>query len=305
MIMFGLSWNFDKSYYSPSDHAIISLWAVNYDNKNMYVTDIAVESDFGTYSLPQTVCGIISPQNVTSPNPAFLGCIDMKIPTAIIGTRKFNLRYRNHHFEKGQWIAHPVRLSKQFTINIFKMPIYRVFLSRGTRFEDRIVGDYIAQMVREWKLLPVTVGIEIPVPDRVTKEINDSEIQNSAGLIVIITPRILDHSIQAYETIKWLHNERGMSYAKRKPVMILKDRDVILDGLTSHLNSDTQLEFDPANLYELKTRLSLAISWFRESIEGKNMGEFYKNLKDLALDGLKPFDDVVLLSGIIGSHFEK
>jgi hypothetical protein len=130
--MFGISWNFDRSYYSPSDHAIVSLWTVNYDNKNIYVTDIAVESDFGTYSLPQTVCGVVSPQSVTSrsPNPAFLGCIDMKIPDAIIGTRKFNLHYRTHHFEKGQWIDHPVKLSNQFTINIFKMsmPIYRVFL---------------------------------------------------------------------------------------------------------------------------------------------------------------------------------
>ncbi len=97
----------------------------------------------------------------------------------------------------------------------------------------------------ELKLLPVTGGIEIPVSDSDTRKINDSEIQNLAGLIAIITPGILDHSAQAYETIKWLHNERGLSDAKRKPVMILKDREVILRELASHLNPDTRLEFDP------------------------------------------------------------
>ena len=92
-----------------------------------------------------------------------------------------------------------------------------------------------------------------------------------------------------------------MAFARQKPILILKDRNVNLGGLPSYLPPNTQLEFDPYNLNDLKRRLSLAILWFRESIERKNTADFYDKLKNLAIGGLAAFGGVVILGGIFRS----
>jgi hypothetical protein len=95
-----------------------------------------------------------------------------------------------------------------------------------------------------------------------------------------------------------------MAFARQKPILILKDRSVSLGGLPSYLPPNTQLEFDPYNLNELKHRLSLAILWYRELIEMKNTADFYDNLKDLAIGGLAGIGGAVIIGGIFGSLFE-
>lgn len=195
--------------------------------------------------------------------------------------------------------------SEKFSLNVFVKPIYRVFLSRGIRFEDKIIGNPIAQMIREWGLFPITVGINVSAPSSLTNEIINSQIQGSDGLIAIATPRILDQNTYTYKTLEWLHSETGMAYAQRKPILILKDRNVNLGGLASYLNPNTQLEFDPTNLDELKAILSPAMLWFRDSIEKQRTEDFYKNLEDLAIKGLAAVGGVVVVSGIIGALFDE
>jgi hypothetical protein len=90
-------------------------------------------------------------------------------------------------------------------------------------------------MIREWGLFPITVGINISAPEFLTNEIINSEIQNSAGLIAIATPGILDENNHTYKTLEWLHSETGLAYAQHKPIMILKDRSVNLGGRVSIL----------------------------------------------------------------------
>jgi hypothetical protein len=233
-----------------------------------------------------------------------MGFVELEIPTTAIGTRKYNLSYKIHHFRNGKWISHHAITSRKFILNIFKTPVYKVFLSRGIRFEDTIVGDPIAQMLREWGLDPVTVGINILAPARLTPKIIDFEIKNSTGLVAIATPRTLDPSTYTYKTLEWLHGETGMAFARQKPILILRDRTVNLGGLPSYLPPNTQLEFDPYDLNELMYKLSVAIPWFRESIERKNMADFYDNLKNLAIGGLAGIGGAVILGGIFGSLFE-
>ena len=89
------------------------------------------------------------------------------------------------------------------------MPSYRIFLSRGLQNEERVVGDAIEQMLREWGCDPVTVGINIRVPEaQVLSEI-DYQIQNSTGLIAIATPRYRD-SREVWHTLEWLHSESAL-----------------------------------------------------------------------------------------------
>lgn len=160
-------------------------------------------------------------------------------------------------------------------------------------------------MIREWGLFPITVGINISAPEFLTNEIINSEIQNSAGLIAIATPGILDENNHTYKTLEWLHSETGLAYAQHKPIMILKDRSVNLGGLASYLDPNTQLEFNPTNLEELKVRLSPAMLWFRDSIEREHTEDFYKNLQNLVIGGLAAIGGAALVSGIIGSLFDE
>jgi hypothetical protein len=84
----------------------------------------------------------------------------------------------------------------------------------------------------EWGCDPVTVGINIHVPEAQVLSAIDYHIQNSTGLIAIATPRYRD-SREVSHTLDWLHSESAIAYAKRKPILILKDKTVNSSGLLS------------------------------------------------------------------------
>jgi hypothetical protein len=75
--------------------------------------------------------------------------------------------------------------------------------------------------------------------------------------------------------------------------------------LNTSLDPNTQLEFDPADLEELKARLFPAMLWFRDSIEREHTEDFYKNLQNLVIGGLVAIGSAALVSGIIGSLFDE
>jgi hypothetical protein len=205
-----LYWNFDKPYYFPLETATISIWAENIGSSDIYISDVATEFNFspGLYNL-QTISGRIPSPNTGLPNTAFLGTGNLQLPSNIVGPIEFTIRYKVFELRNGQWIDYPLRCSRKYMLNIFVTPVYKLFLSRGTHFEDRQVGDQIAQMIREWGFDPVTVGIDIDVPDNQVNSCIDFEIQNSCGLIAIATPRVLDYYTQTYRTLEWLHSRQG------------------------------------------------------------------------------------------------
>jgi hypothetical protein len=94
-----------------------------------------------------------------------------------------------------------------------------------------------------------------------------------------------------------------MAYANRKPILILRDKNVSLGGLLAY--SQRQIEFDPQNLPDVKAKLAIIMPAFRKAIEQHNTNEFNRDLKDLAIKGLAAFGGLVLLSGIIGSIMDE
>src|SRR6266566_4921806 len=110
----------------------------------------------------------------------------------------------------------------------------------------------------------------------------------------------MTRSTLEWYTFEWLQSEAALAYSKRKPILILKDRTVKLGGLPSYLHPGTQLEFDPMNMGDLKTKLSVIMPRFRRAIEQRATEEFYQGLEDLAIKGLAAFGAIILI-GIIGS----
>jgi hypothetical protein len=97
-------WNFDKSYYSPSEKATVSLWAINEGNEDAYISEIEFNFDFGIYVLPQTISGIISNPNSGLRSSAFLGKVELTIPPHVAGIQKFSVRYTLYRLKAGQFV---------------------------------------------------------------------------------------------------------------------------------------------------------------------------------------------------------
>lgn len=195
---------------------------------------------------------------------------------------------------------------KQYFISVYPSPFYRVFVSRGLLTEDRVVGDPIVEMIREWGFETVTVGIEVKVPEeRVPMRVRD-EIKKSDALVAIATPRHMDALTGLWRTLEWLHDEVGIVFGLDKPLLILKDRRVALSGLLSYLTKLGQIpvmEFDPHNLDELRRRISGIMPGFREWIETKRRQEFFDSLGRIVIGGLAVVGLITIVGGIAAMLF--
>jgi hypothetical protein len=228
-----ISWNFDKSSYSPGDDVRINLWCENNGSRFLYLSEFVVDFEFISVALGEPVCGAIRPGC-----REFLGTVYFIMPFDVVGIKTFNFRYMLYVYDEVSktWILFPNQRTDRFILSIYPKPYYNVFLSRGIRIEDRVVGDRIAQMIREWGFNTITVGIEVTVSDcQVAYEVRKEIQQNADATIVIATPRSLDLVSEAWKAAEWIHGETGISYGLDKLILILKDKNVSLEGLPSYL----------------------------------------------------------------------
>ncbi len=182
-----IRWNFNKESYIPGESALISLWLENTDNTYLYVSELGLEFDFGTYNL-ENIGGMVPPRT-----NKFLGYVNLLLPKNVVGRPIFRLKYRMNEYIDNNWIDLGLsRTDKQYFISIYPRPLYRVFVYRGLRTEDRVVGDPIAEMIREWGLETVTVGIERQVPEEQVPSQVREEIKIANAMVVIATPREFD-----------------------------------------------------------------------------------------------------------------
>jgi len=294
-----IRWNFDKANYSPGERGLVSFWMENTGENPLYLSDLKLEFDFGTYNL-ESISGMVLPRE-----NKFLGSIWLSFPKGVIGRKIYTLKYHIHEYIGNNWIDLGFYSSeKQYFISVYPTPLYKVFISRGLSIEDRVIGDQIAEMIREWGFETVTVGIEVKVPEEQAPIKVREEIKNSEAVIAIATPRHLDALTGLWRTLEWLHAEVGIAFGLDKPLLILKDKRVSLGGLPSYLTKLKQvpvIEFDPYNLDEVKTGLSSIMPAFREWIETKRRQEFFETLGKIVVGGLAVLGLITIISGIAGA----
>ncbi|MEM4469215.1 MAG: hypothetical protein QXS32_09140 [Candidatus Nezhaarchaeales archaeon] len=293
-----IRWNFDKEKYSPGEVALISFWFENTGDTPLYLSEVKLEFDFEEYNL-DNIRGMALPRKST-----FLGSARIRFPKIVVGRRFFKWKYRMHEYINNSWVDLGIfETNKQYFISIYPTPFYKVFISRGLTIEDRSIGDPIAEMIREWGFETVTIGIEVKVPEEQVPLRVREEIRSADALIAIATPRFMDSLTGVWRTLEWLHNEVGIAFGIDKPLLILKDKRVVLGGLPSYLEKlelVPVIEFDPFNLDELKSKLSAIMPSFRESIEAKRMVEFQEMLMKIAIGGLAVISFAAVISGIAG-----
>lgn len=294
-----IRWSFNKPTYVPGEQALISFWIENNEDCPIYLSKLELEFDFGTYTL-ESIAGIVSPRE-----NKFLGNVSLQLPKDVVGRKIFRLKYHMHEYVNNNWIdLGSYSSEKQYFISVYPKPFYKLFLSRGLSMEDRVIGDQIAEMIREWGFETVTVGIEVKVPEEQITEKVKEEIKDSEAVIAIATPRFMDALTGLWRTLEWLHNEVGIAFGLDKPLFILKDKRVSLGGLPSYLAELRQIpviEFDPYNLDELKLRLSTVMPGFREWVETKRRQEFSEALRKITIGGLAMVGAIAIISGIIGA----
>ncbi|MFZ0512824.1 MAG: hypothetical protein WAM14_14550 [Candidatus Nitrosopolaris sp.] len=103
--------------------------------------------------------------------------------------------------------------------------------------------------------------------------------------------------------MKWAHNEIGITFGVDKPLLILKEKDIEVDGLPSFLSQyggALFLEYDPYNLTDLKYSLALLMPAFRGWIEGQNSQSLLEILGNIAICGLAIFGGIEALRRIFG-----
>jgi len=288
-----IRWNFDRSSYQPGDCALVSFWLENTGDTHLYLSELSLEFDFGTYYL-ENISGMIPPRTTK-----FLGRVRLQIPRNVVGRRIFTIKYCMYEYINNSWVnIGCYRSNKQYFISIYPKPLYRVFVSRGLHVEDRVIGDPIVEMIKEWGFETVTVGVEVKVPEELVAQKVKEEIRKADALIAIATPRHLDALTGLWKTLEWLHGEVGIAFGIDKPILILKDKRVDLGGLPSYLKFEKVpiIEFDPYNLEELRVKLATVMPKFREWIETKRRQEFFNALAKLGAIAI----GAIILAGIIG-----
>jgi len=275
----------------------VSFWAENTGDTYLYFNEFKLEFDFGTYEI-ETVAGQISPSS-----SRFLGIARIELPRNVVGRRVFVIRHRVYEYVNGEWVdMGVVEYEKRHFLNIYPRPFYRVFVSRGLRVEDRVVGDPIVEMIKEWGFETVTIGIEVKAPEEQVPIAVRREIERADAIIAIATPRHLDALTGLWRTLEWLYSETGIAYGLNKPMLIIKDKRVTLGGLPSYLvkyQNVPLIEFDPYNLDELRAKLATIMPSFREWIEAKRHQEFFEALGRLIIGGLAVLG-AITLPGVIG-----
>jgi hypothetical protein len=292
-----LYYKFDKASYLPGEVVIMNVWIKNMGDTYLYLSDIILNFDFGIYKFPKSVYRPIAPKK-----NEYLGVWRFQLPQ-VVGNRKCIMEYVIHEYVNRTWEPH-YRWKKNPTILlIYPRPVYRLFLSRGIRPEDRKIGDHIASIIRQWGFYTVTVGIEVKVPDhQVAFEIR-RQILMSDAVLVITTPRTHDVITQTWKTLEWIHAETGIAYGFNKPLLILKDSRVNIEGLPSYLrisNPRLELSFDVSNLGNLSEMFSLVMPSFRLSIQNKSSEELIRTLGKVVIGGFTVIGVTSVIKHFIG-----
>ena len=272
----------DKIFYAPGERCVLSIGISNMSKSvHVMITQLAFASDFGNISL-------IGPDIVVPPNKYELARYEFVIPRNVWGKRLFALAYRMHYFHQNSWRPGGRFRSEKNTYFINVLPQrqinssrYKVFVSRSIRDNDQPLGDFIAQRLRRWNLETCTVGIEVKATRQDTARVVRDEIRKANGVVAIATPRNYDLITKTWGTLEWLHGEVGISYGIDRPLLIIKQSSVKLEGLPRYLTEYGKVPIIPFTgneIGKLIIDIDSAMPSFREWVKEKHANEFFGNL---------------------------
>lgn len=298
MATWELRWNFSQENYQPNSSGIITFNVENLNNTTLFVSDIGIQFDwmgneYYHVKLDEGYGNVILPRKTQ-----FITNLNFTIPKTVSGQRFYRIYYHLYEYNEVDKTLHDLGdawSDNKYFINIFPLPYYRTFLTRSLSPEDRIAGDEILRIIREWGFADHTVEFKEKVSDNELRETIRNEILNSDCLIAIASPRYLDALSGVWRTFSYLHSEVGIAFGHNFPILILVDNRVAIDGLPSTLR-EYMIQFDLYNYEETRKKISAVMPAFRNYVSNKKWEEFTSTLGKIALG-----TGLVLLGGIAAS----
>jgi hypothetical protein len=288
-----LRWQFDKATYQPGDVGLINFWLENRGDTYLCLTETGLQFEFQEkenlyYPVKKSV-------TVVPGDTQYISFTNFKLPERITGIVRYRVCYHLWEYDKigNAWIDLGLKWGNfDHYVKVIPLPYHRAFISRGIRPEDRLVGDEIVEMIKEWGFETITVGIDVfaELPQILSETVRDQIIKSDC-LIAIATPRYLDALTGLWKTLEWLHGEVGIAYGTNRPILILVDESVDLRGLPGELKNFS-LTFSSFRLEELRQKLGAVMPSFREWIAQKRREEFLRVLGS----ALAP----LIIGGIVG-----
>ncbi|MCK4364920.1 MAG: hypothetical protein KAW45_02605 [Thermoplasmatales archaeon] len=293
-----IRWNFSLGTYQPGNTGLISFYLENFGNTPLFLSEVGIQFDWmGEKYYQKKVSDNLG--NIIPPNSTrFISNVSFDIPQAITGQRFYTIIY--HIYEKipntNIWNDLGNRESNEkYFINVFPSPFYNAFITRSIRPEDRIIGDEIVKIIKEWGFNANTVDFPERISDEQLRNAIRDEIKKSDCLIAIASPRYVDALSGVWRTFPYLHSELGIAFGQDYPLLILSDNRVALDGLPANLRENV-FEFEAANYENIRNNICPIMPAFRNWISNKKQQEFLNTLGKIAVGA-----GLVALGGIAAS----
>ena len=196
--------------------------------------------------------------------------IPLNLTQKIVSPYNFEMNILVNRLEKGKYSS-PYSLLLESHFQFTPVPIYRAFISRSVREDEKYVPDIISQYIQYWGFTPYTVGI-FPLDkqysdEELLYEIN-KQIQMANVVFGIATRRDQLANNLHWKTFEWLQGETGIAFSKKKQILILVERGVDLSGIASKCDL---IEFDLYNLEKIPLFFDKAMPIVRENIK-KRLG---------------------------------
>jgi len=222
---------------------------------------------------------------LSSGDSMFLTEVNLRLPsTPGLYTLKFGLETWTYNYYTEKWKnLGVIQTSKWGYIQVTPQHVYSVFISCSLRPEDKPVVSRIVDMIRIWGFIPIIEGINrfSEDPLRIPADIK-KQIDNSAAVIGIATPRNFSVLDKAYRTFSWLHLEAGMAFHSDKPLLFIVDERIKPEGLLEYPNFP-KIFYHPTKLDVLEHRFAVVMPGFRKWIAEKKQKDFLNGLAKAGL----------------------
>lgn len=293
-----IRWNFGKEVYSPGESGFVHFWLENTGSTVLFIDEVGLQFEWQSSEWFPAKCQ----RQIPVGSNVYIGKGYFDVPLTKAGLVRYRVGYHIWQYQRttDRWEDLGFDWSElKYFIKSIPSPFYRAFVSRGIIPEDRLVGDQIVGMIKGWGFEPFTAGIEkVFEKGKVTEGIKE-EIVKSNCLMAIATPRTLDALRGLWRTLEWLHGETGVAWGVDKPMLILKEKTLLLGGLPRYLVEEQQaisIGYDPFNLEELRTKLDAIMPSFRDWIASNLRDEFVNTLVKAATIAIP----ALLVGGIAG-----
>jgi hypothetical protein len=271
-------------------------WSINPINlsiNNIYLLEFRFENDENIkYSIKKVILKILDlnlqfskkiNQELREPlfglfNKKIYVSFSFKLEKKIVSTHKFIVQTLISKFIDEQWAPEFILQWAPQSFQIKPIPIYKAFLSRSIRDDERDIPDYISKSITRWGFNLSTMGIpplRKQFSDEDLLEAIKYEIQRADIVFAIATKRARLLNSVEWKTFEWLQSETAIAYALNKQIVVFVEKGVKLTGLASKI---FVLEFDPEDIYAIDRFFDQYMTQIRNNIQKSKNSEFLWNL---------------------------